>query len=187
MKPLTIFIIRHAEKPGEAFPGNGWTEAGDSDEKSLVIRGWQRTGAWASLFGSTYGGDDYPNPALIYAATPGGKVNHGASNRPAETVSPLAARLELKTNLKYGQGSEKDLMHDVLQQTGNVLICWEHNAIIRAILPLIPSVVGRLPPKWNADRFDVVFRFDGASPSGPFQFRELHPCLLAGDSTAALG
>jgi hypothetical protein len=68
-----------------------------------------------------------------------------------------------------------------------VLICWEHHAIIGGILPAIPSVSGRMPQKWNGDRFDVVLRFDGNSRSGPFTFRELHPCLLHGDLALDLG
>jgi hypothetical protein len=187
MSALTLLIIRHAEKPDEGFPGSGFTEQGDTDSKSLVIRGWQRTGAWAGLFGSGWGGVDYPIPALIYAATPGGQQNHGPSNRPAETVAPLGAKLELTVNTKYGLGDEADLMRDVLGRSGIVLICWEHHAIITDILPAILSVSGHLPKKWNGDRFDVVLRFDGSSPSGPFAFRQLCPCLLAGDSSAPLG
>jgi hypothetical protein len=187
MSGLSILIIRHAEKPDEGFPGGGFTEQGEVDTKSLVIRGWQRAGAWAGLFGSDRGGADYPKPSMIYAATPGGRQNHGPSNRPAETVAPLGEKLELDVETKYGLGGEADLMRDVLGQSGIVLICWEHHAIITDILPAIPSVSGHLPKKWNGDRFDVVLRFDGSSPSGPFAFRQLSPCLLAGDSSTPLG
>jgi hypothetical protein len=187
MSSLTLLIIRHAEKPGEGFPGDGFTEAGEADDKSLVIRGWQRAGSWATLFGSGRGGADYPTPSFIYAATPGDQPNHGPSRRPAETVSPLAAKLGLQVNSKYGQGAEGQLMGEVLGLSGNVLICWEHHAIIGGILPAIPSVSGRMPQKWNGDRFDVVLRFDGNSRSGPFAFRELHPCLLHGDLALDLG
>jgi hypothetical protein len=187
MSALTILIIRHAENPDEGFPGGGFTEQGEEDTKSLVIRGWQRTGAWAGLFGSNRGGADYPSPSIIYAATPGSQENHGPSHRPAETVAPLAAKLELDVETKYGLGAEADLMREVLGRSGTVLICWEHHAIITGILPVIPSVSGHLPKKWNGGRFDIVLRFDGTSPSGPFAFTELFPCLLAGDSSTPLG
>jgi hypothetical protein len=187
MSALTLLIIRHAEKPDEGFPGSGFTEQGDEDTKSLVIRGWQRTGAWATLFGSDRGGADYPPQSIIYAATPGSQDDHGPSHRPAETIAPLAARLGLTAITKYGLGAETDLMREVLGRSGTVLISWEHKAIIKSILPEIPSVTGHLPKKWNGDRFDVVLRFDGTSPSGPFVCRQLRPCLLAGDSSDPLG
>jgi hypothetical protein len=187
MGGLTLMIIRHAEKPDESFPGSGFTENGDKDKKSLVIRGWQRAGAWATLFGSSAGGADYPTPNFIYAATPGDEKDEGSSNRPAETVRPLAAKLGKRVKTDYAQGEEAALMKEVLGLSGSVLVCWEHHAIINGILPRIPSMKGRPPTKWNGDRFDVVLRFDGPSPSGPFVFRELYPSLLAGDSAVALG
>jgi hypothetical protein len=36
----------------------------------LVIRGWQRAGAWSALFGAGLGGTDFPRPEVIYAADP---------------------------------------------------------------------------------------------------------------------
>ena len=89
---LTLLIIRHAEKPADDpdsgnWPGPGLTEQGEQDKDSLVIRGWQRAGAWAALFGAGLiagsAGAYYPEPAKIYAATPGDRPNHGPSRRPA--------------------------------------------------------------------------------------------------------
>src|SRR5262249_28739787 len=71
MDALTLFIIRHAEKPGESWPGLGFTADGVSDTESLVLRGWQRAGAWTALFGTDLTGGDYAKPDTIYAATPG--------------------------------------------------------------------------------------------------------------------
>ena len=53
LSDLTMLIIRHAEKPLRDWPGPGLTAAGDQDDKSLVIRGWQRAGAWTALFGAS--------------------------------------------------------------------------------------------------------------------------------------
>jgi len=71
MSALKILIIRHAEKPDDPtapWPGPSFTEDGkiDPDDRSLVIRGWQRAGSWAALFGTRLGGDDFPQPATIY-------------------------------------------------------------------------------------------------------------------------
>ena len=93
MSTLTILIIRHAEKPGEIWPGPGLTANGVPDEKSLVLRGLQR-------FGTRPGGADYPTPDIIYAAQPDpydgplAAAEH-PSQRPYETILPLADRLRL--------------------------------------------------------------------------------------------
>jgi hypothetical protein len=67
MTTLTILIIRHGEKLGEAHPGPGLAIKGRADEHSLAIRGWQRDGALASRFGSV-GNQTYPRPDFVSAA-----------------------------------------------------------------------------------------------------------------------
>jgi len=187
MTALTLFIIRHAEKPDDQQPelGPGLMEDGTPDTESLVIRGWQRAGAWDSLFGANLGGTDYLPPAKIYAATPGaaGDPDQGPSRRPSETIAPLAARLGLIPDESIAKGDEKHLVKKVLEHDGVVLVCWEHKAIITDILPRLPvSNSGDLPDKWSGDRFDVVLRFDRATPSDQMVFKPLYPRLLSGDS-----
>ena len=187
MTAVTLFIIRHAEKPDDKQPqlGPGLMENGTVDTESLVIRGWQRAGAWDSLFGAGLGGKDYPPPARIYAATPGtaGEPNQGPSRRPAETIAPLAARLGLTADVSIAKGDEKPLVDKVLEHDGVVLVCWEHKAIVDTILPKLPvSNSGDLPKKWSGDRFDVVLRFDRAKSTDQFVFKPLYPKLLSGDS-----
>jgi hypothetical protein len=182
--PLVLMVIRHAEKPGEAWPGPGLNEAGAQDDKSLVIRGWARAGAWAALFGVGLGGADYPKPAALYAAKPGDPADpgHGPSRRPADTLAPLAERLKMKPDISLAQGEERKLMDKVLGLSGVVLVCWEHKAIPAGILPLIPVEAGVVLPKaWPPDRFDVVLRFDRPAGGSRFAFRQLCPRLLAGD------
>jgi hypothetical protein len=188
MGALTILIIRHAEKPKENWPGPGLTDTGAMDSKSLVIRGWQRAGAWTALFAAGLGGSDYPRPDAVYAAQPGdaGDDDDGPSKRPMETVSALSPRLNgIDTNTHYAQGQEKQLMVEVLTLSGTVLISWEHKAIISAILPEIPAH-GALPTKWPGDRFDVVLRFDRTGDATKFTYRELYPRLLSGDNNTPL-
>jgi hypothetical protein len=185
---LTVLIIRHAEKPDETWPGPGLTDRGVEDDKSLVIRGWQRAGGWASLFGAGLGGADYPEPNVIYATKPGdaGLENHGPSRRPAETISALALRLGQTAKTTFAQGQEAQLMAEVLGLSGVVLISWEHHAIVGAIVPRIPVDHGSPPTQWPGDRFDVVLRFDRSAGADAFAFRELYPRLLSGDSDAPL-
>jgi hypothetical protein len=189
MSALTILIIRHAEKQGESWPGSGLMPDGIPDKNSLVIRGWQRAGSWSALFGTGLGGLDYPAPFVIYAADPAATTGDEPSQRPFETVIPLAARLDLTPDTTYAVGQEAQLVTKVLGQTGVVLVAWEHKAIARALLPAIANgqTLPNMPTKWDGRRFDVVLRFDRTSLEAPWSFRQLYPCLLSGDSATRLG
>ena len=137
LSTLTLLIIRHAEKRGEQWLGPGSNESGQPDGKSLVIRGWERAGAWAALFGSDLGGNDYPKPGAIFAANPGagGTPDEGPSRRPYETVSVLSARLSLSANVAYALGQEEQLVTTLVGLSGVALVCWEHKAIAAQIVP----------------------------------------------------
>jgi hypothetical protein len=187
MPALTLLIIRHAEKPGKGtWPGPGSTFDGTADDKSLVIRGWERAGAWTALFGAGLGGTDYPAPQKIYAANPDA-VGDSVSERPAETVSALAPRiLGQDANLTYGVGEEQALVTELLGLSGMVLVAWEHKAIVGAILPLLPISSGTPPQKWKGSRFDVVLRLDRPDGAKGFAFQQLFPMLLSGDSNTPL-
>ena len=187
MPSLTLLIIRHAEKPGENWPGPGLTLDGKEDDKSLVIRGWQRAGAWAALFGAGLGGADYPAPAKVYAANPNAPPAEGVSRRPYETAVPLADRLFGKEpNTSFAKGDEQKLVQELLGLSGVVLVSWEHKAIVEAILPNLPIDSGLPPTHWNGSRYDVVLRLDRADGASGFTFRELFPRLLSGDSDKTL-
>lgn len=193
LSALTIYFIRHAEKPNEEWPGPGLTDQGTIDAKSLVIRGWQRAGAWAALFGANLAQRDYLAPQAVFAAKPAdGPPDEGPSRRPYETVMPLVARLRLQKdrfNASIDQDQAMQLVEAVQKLSGVVLVCWEHKTLVQDILPLLP-LKGNSPPvptKWNDDRFDVVLRFDRASGKAKFAFRELYPRLLSGDSDKPLG
>lgn len=181
--PLTLLIIRHAEKPGEDWAGPGSKFDATPDKESLVIRGWERAGAWTALFGAGLGGTTYPAPAAIYAANPAGS---GVSQRPFETISALAPRLGITPNTTYGTGQEDALVKELLGLSGVVLVAWEHKAIVDAILPKIPVSSGTPPTHWNGSRFDVVLRFDRPDGATGFAFQELFPMLLSGDSNKPL-
>ena len=183
---LTLLIIRHAEKPYGSWPGPGLTPDGSDDKKSLVIRGWERAGAWAALFGSGLGGDDYPKPAAIYAADPNAATGDEPSQRPYETIAPLAARLGLTPVTTYAVGQEQQLVAEITALSGVVLVCWEHKAIANAMLPAIAGAqpIAGMPKKWDGTRFDVALRFDRIGPAAPWSFRQLSPRLLSGNSSA---
>jgi len=191
MSGLTILIIRHAEKPNDpkaSWPGTGFTELGEVDEKSLVIRGWQRAGSWAALFGARLGDDAYPQPVAIYAADPESTKGDDPSKRPFQTINPLASRLNLTPIVKYALGDEDKVVEEIVDLTGVVLVAWEHKAIYQKILPAIAKgqILHGLPTDWEGSRFDVVLRFDRSIPGTPWSFRQQFPRLLSGDSDVPL-
>ncbi len=194
MSALTLLIIRHAEKPNENEPDAGLTIEGTRDDKSLIIRGWQRSGAWATLFGTGLGGENYPQPDVVYAADPDQEDDstdseYPRSKRPYETIQPLCDRLHLEPVTKWGAGQEADLVSEVVKLTGVVLICWEHKRIMDGILPEITKQqsLATVPSKWNGQRFDVVLRFYRLTEGSPWSFRQLFPRVLSGDSDVPLG
>jgi len=186
--PLTILIIRHAEKPGEIWPGPGLTQEGKEDDKSLVIRGWERAGAWAALFGTLLGAELFPRPSAIYAASPEAVSLDETTQRPFQTVVPLSERLGLTPITTYSVGQESQLVSEILHSSGIGLISWEHKAIAEKIAPGIAGEqkIEDLPHKWDESRYDVVLRFDRVSPDAPWSFCQLCPCLMYGDSTALM-
>src|SRR6202008_4916709 len=108
MSALTILLIRHAEKPDDPSLEPGLTSKGKKDQSSLVIRGWQRSGAWAALFASGAAGADFPRPTVIYAVDPNKpSADDGSiSQHPFETIVPLCERLHIKPVTSYGVGDE---------------------------------------------------------------------------------
>ena len=187
MSALTVMFVRHAEKLGGRFPSPGTTVEGAKDDKSLVIRGWQRAGAWATLFGSDLCSGDYPRPTVVYAAKPE-PVSKKAkfSHRPFETAGPLAERLQLPLKAESGVSQEREMADEIKRLTGVVIVFWEHKAIATDLIPALKGdqVIPGVPTKWDGDRFDVVLRFDRAVPEAPWSFRQLSPRLMSGDSDA---
>ena len=178
----TIFIIRHAEKPDDS--NGGVDQAGASDDKSLIVRGWQRAGALAVFFGSSQG---LPAPDRIYGSDPTKeKVDHeklgSDSKRPLETITPLAAKLGLDPIVKFAKGQEADLAAEIATLKGITLVGWQHEAIPAIANALLGTTKG-IPQKWPGDRFDVVWRFERADASKPWAFDQVCQGVLQGDGS----
>ena len=170
--PAQVLIIRHGEKLGDA--------ADDKDGgPELSVRGSARAAALPTLFAlagppqlscevaktsdgfsGTYlpvslGGNAprFPTPDFIFAT-----ARSHRSNRPVETITPLAAALHLEPNHKHADDDYATVARDVLthpKYVGKVvLICWHHGKI-----PALASALGiASPPAWPGTVFDAVWQ-----------------------------
>jgi hypothetical protein len=173
--PPTIMIIRHAEKPSSGKP-HGVTEDGTTDKHALTVTGWVRAGALAELFGSTRNGPPAGllRPDAVYAGLGG----DSQGLRPAQTVVPLAARLNLPVVTKFGRGEEQALATELNARTGASLVCWEHESISDIVKHL--GSVDPVPPSWPGDRYDMVWVFTRTNGGG-WHYTQVPQLLLAGD------
>jgi hypothetical protein len=188
MSAPKIMIIRHAEKPGDndsddpgTGPPYGVQADGTQDGDSLIVQGWQRAGALATLFAPFRGPLQAPElvtPQFLYAT---GIGKHSNSKRPQETITPLSAKITLPINTNFFKGDEEAMTEDALSQTGPVLICWQHQDILPTIVSFIPCN-NPTPPKWPGSRFDIVLVFDLDAGSSKYNFSQVPQLLLAGDS-----
>src|SRR5262245_60443002 len=170
--PAQVLIIRHGEKLGDPAE----EQDGGPD---LSVRGSARAAALPTLFApaapsqlscevakatdgfsGTYlpvsvGGNapQFPMPDFIFAT-----ARSDRSNRPVETITPLAAALHLEFNHKHAEEDYGTVARDILthpKYAGKVvLICWHHGKI-----PGLASALGiASPPAWPGTVFDAVWQ-----------------------------
>lgn len=148
--PTKIMIIRHGEKPPKKGPPLDVKENGDpGDGKSLIVPGWQRAGALNAFFAPYKAKPTAPHiatPDYIYAGDPDPQGSGNPTQRPWETVVPLAAWLNYTKAPQFNfgfsiGGQEGAMVTSVLGLSGTVLICWEHDNIMPNIMKAIDKQV----------------------------------------------
>jgi hypothetical protein len=188
--PTKIMIIRHGEKPPKRNDTGPWdvlVNGQSGSGKSLIVQGWQRAGALNSFFAPYQANPSnaaIATPDYIYAANPDGE-----SQRPWETVTPLAAWLkyeqgspQFNTGFNIG-GGEAQLVQRVLGLSGAVLICWEHHNIMPSIMQAIDSAIPianykSIPTAWP-DVYYLVWVLDLNGNS--YTWSSQNQNLIAGD------
>jgi hypothetical protein len=174
-------LIRHAEKPVGSGTPYGITSNGKRDSESLTVLGWQRAGALVELFAPARGSVRHGlvKPKALFAADP-----HHASKRPLETITPLAARLNLPVSQSIKNSRTKDIGHLLRGTPGPSLTAWQHQDL--------PSIAGHLgtvkpavPQHWPGSRFDIVWVFTRQG-DGSWAFTQVPQLLLAGDETSVI-
>jgi hypothetical protein len=127
--PNEIIFIRHGEKKNKHDVGD-LSKTGEIHAK-----------CWVDFFT-----DDQNLPSTIgipnalYAMKQGHKKT--SSNRPYETILPLSQKLNLQINNNYLRDDSSGVITDILNNNAgkNVLVCWEHEAIVDLVNEIIQQV-----------------------------------------------
>ncbi|MFK7750554.1 MAG: hypothetical protein AB8B65_19335 [Kordia sp.] len=138
--PKEILILRHAEKPAEA------------SNENLSTKGYERAAALAYYMPATFGKIDH-----IFAAGVGHKSH---SERPRETITPLAERLDKKVHDSYLKYQYKEMITHIFSDDkytdSTIAMAWQHTDI-----EAIANAFGTkdVPTsKWPGSCFDLVWK-----------------------------
>jgi hypothetical protein len=160
--PATILIIRHAEKLTDG-------------RIDLSPTGFERARLLPTLFSPAAARPDLPTPQVLFATH---LSPH--SNRPVQTVTPLAAALHLPIDDSFSNDDYPALAHALLsgKYAGKiVLVVWHHGKI-----PQLASALGATPPytPWPDAQYDRIWRIDYAN--GKATLQDLPYAVMPGDS-----
>ena len=127
--PSSIMFIRHGEKPKKGADLNATGEVHANCWKEFFINNRPST---INL------------PQSIYAMKNSEKGKN-SSNRPYETILPLAQQLNITPNNNYIRDDYSGVISNILQNNSGktVLVCWEHSAIVDLVNELINEVYGQ--------------------------------------------
>ncbi|QHN03370.1 histidine phosphatase family protein [Granulicella sp. WH15] len=162
--PATIYLIRHAEK---LYDGR----------EDLSEAGFARAAVLAQLFIPPAGSSLVPleRPQVLIATHASKK-----SNRPVETITPLAKALGLLIESNIMNDDYPELAKELLsgKYAGKiVLVSWHHGNI-----PALAKALGATPPysPWPEMQFDRIWRID--YHAGKATLTDLPQALMPGDS-----
>jgi hypothetical protein len=179
MSTTKIMLVRHAEKPTDK--AQGVDPNGSNNTEALIVQGWQRAGALIGLFSPAPGQTCRPGIATPHALFASGS----ASERPQQTLQPLADKLGVAIDASLKKEQIDDLADRITQIGGVVLVGWQHEDI-PAIATAILGRNGVCPSNWPGDRFDLVWILDRPNGAGPWSFSQIPQLLLAGDQASAI-
>ena len=156
--PSRIILMRHADKPD------------DPDDPDLSAAGVARAEHLATYIPQTFGKPDY----IIATA----RSKH--SDRPLETVEPLARAAGVAVHHDIGDKDFEDLVDEIFSDPAyhgkTVVICWHHGTL-PAIAALLGAPAGSYPDPWPDDTYNVIldFRYDPDSGAPPTVTRVTEP------------
>lgn len=156
--PSRILLMRHADKPD------------DPEDSDLSQAGMQRAEHLATYIPQTFGKPDY----IIATA------HSKHSNRPTETVQPLASALgiEIQNDIKDDDFEElvNEIYSDPAYHGKTVVISWHHGKL-PAIAAMLGAPAGSYPDPWPDDTYNIIldFRYDANSGTPPTVTRVVEP------------
>jgi hypothetical protein len=182
--PQQVLLIRHAEKTG------------DKADVHLARKGEERAAALYQLFvASKDRPDPFPTPDFVFAAS-----NAKDSQRPIETVTPLAMRLKLSLNDTYESKLPAALLPEGSKEKAakgpgmlglrdelfgrpkyfgkTILVAWRHSTLPELARTLKAT---KAPTKWDDDVFDRVWQIT-YDDQGNATFVDRPQRLLPGDT-----
>ncbi|CAG8933916.1 unnamed protein product [Penicillium salamii] len=131
----TVYLIRHGEKPSDGGTG-------------LNAQGLERAQCLRSVFEKS---SEY-NIGHIMAQTP---KKSGKRARPYDTVKPLADDLGLTVDTSCDR-DDSSCVKDVVDEysgEGNILICWEHDALT----DIVKELGDKNAPSYPDDSFNIIW------------------------------
>jgi hypothetical protein len=176
--PLHVLILRHAEKPDQ------------DNDPHLTSRGAARAAALPSLFliPPTFPTKPapLPTPDFIFATQ---ESKH--SNRPVETVTPLAKALgDMPIHAKHKDEDYQAVVDEIFGKAKyagkTTLICWHHGKIPHLTLAILEKAKNgnklkdQVPKHWDDAIFDRVWQIT-LDDAGTAAFADQPQRLLFGD------
>jgi broad specificity phosphatase PhoE len=156
--PSRIILMRHADKPD------------DPDDPDLSAAGVARAEHLAAYIPQTFGKPDY----IIATA----RSKH--SDRPVETVAPLAHAVGVTARDDFRDKDFEDLVEDLFSDPTyrgkTLVICWHHGTL-PAIAALLGAPAGSYPDPWPDDTYNVIldFRYGPSAGSPPTVTQIIEP------------
>jgi phosphohistidine phosphatase SixA len=156
--PSRIILMRHADKPD------------NPDDEDLSQAGFARAEHLVTYIPQTFGKPDY-----IMAS-----AHSKHSNRPTETVTPLAASLGINVEHDFENDDFEDLVDEIFSEAEfhgkTIVICWHHGKL-PAIAALLGAPAGSYPDPWPEDTYNLIldFHYDPNSGKQPSVTRVIEP------------
>jgi hypothetical protein len=165
--PRHVLIIRHAEKPPE-----------DAKSVDLSAQGKARAAALHKLFETSDARPrPFPKPDFIFAAR-----NSGKSHRPVQTVTPVAAKLDLPIDARFTENAPEEVAGELFGNARyagkTVLVSWRHGKTLELAKQLGATAN---PKKWDSGVYDRVWHIT-YDEQGNATLRDLPQRLMTDDS-----